>query len=540
MDILQKLKSLSSLDGANRLKAEKEIEALGQAAVAPLWLAATQYPREALLLLSRICKKKAGRDALQRLIPSRAALHSYFSSPDAKTRKNAAILSGVLGDRRDAAALADMLEKETTLFVRPSIILSLSAMGGPDAAVALKKAQSGISKRYAGEPDSLLRAERDALSKWSAASMKGASFTGLKAVMRICLSTLDDMAKVVAMEAKEKGLHVYEQNGKAFINTRDYASLFKLRTFEKALIAVSSSGPLPSAAAESALLAGLLDILRDTHGPGPWRYRVSVIGQVRNKEFITAFCDRLSSPGLINSPSAYDVEIIVEAGARCYVYLNPSTFEDTRFSYRKAFIPAAISPVAAACAMRLILPYTGKNDILDAFCGSGTMLVERHMLRPCQSLTGVDISREAIAAARTNLAAAGIEAELIHSDILNYRPDKKYGELISNMPFGNRVGSHSGNERLYSQFVRQLPSLISGKAFLYTMEKRLLNEAVRASGHRIRERYYISSGGLQPGLFIIQPSNGDSNRQNSGQRKSRPALKQSGARRHTQSKSRQS
>lgn len=64
------------------------------------------------------------------------------------------------------------------------------------------------------------------------------------------------------------------------------------------------------------------------------------------------------------------------------------------------------------------------------------------------------------------------------------------------MPFGNRVGTHKNNERLYAAMLDKLPEWLmpGGVALLYTMEFTLLKnlcangQGLRSSPKRVRRR----------------------------------------------------
>src|SRR5690606_32638455 len=73
----------------------------------------------------------------------------------------------------------------------------------------------------------------------------------------------------------------------------------------------------------------------------------------------------------------------------------------------------ANATVAAAMAD---LAGTG-GSYLNLMCGSGTLLVERALAGPGGPCVGVDVSSEAVECARRNLAAAGVEAELLVDDV---------------------------------------------------------------------------------------------------------------------------
>jgi 23S rRNA G2445 N2-methylase RlmL len=211
----------------------------------------------------------------------------------------------------------------------------------------------------------------------------------------------------------------------------------------------------------------------------------------------------LEAYGYIDNPSAYAFELRLR-GDDMY-----AIFPDSRFAYRKQSLPASIHPVTAASIVRLCMPYMNEGaDVLDPFCGSATMLIERAKVKPAGSLVGVDISPYAIRAALANRKASSVKLALIEGDILGFGASA-FDEIISNMPFGHRVSDHAGNVKLYAAFANKLLTLLKpeGYAFLFTQEKKLLHDAVCArSGLVFRGEEMFESGGLWPTLFIIQRS----------------------------------
>jgi 23S rRNA G2445 N2-methylase RlmL len=183
-----------------------------------------------------------------------------------------------------------------------------------------------------------------------------------------------------------------------------------------------------------------------------------------------------------------------------------AVFRDERFGYRRQSLPASIHPVTAASVMRICYPYMEENaSVLDPFCGSGTMLIERGYIKAARSLVGVDISPAAIKAACENRKHSGLKIALIKADITVYSGGQ-YDEIVANMPFGIRVSDHDLNLTLYKAFAGKLETLLKsgGRAFLFTQEKKLLRDMIRAKqGLSIIKEEKFESGGLYPTLFII-------------------------------------
>ena len=243
-------------------------------------------------------------------------------------------------------------------------------------------------------------------------------------------------------------------------------------------------------------------------GEPPYGYRVEVRGFSDRGEVSRKLASALDGQSLINSPSRYDAELRIEKRGRMVdVYIKLTCYEDTRFRYRVGSVPASIHPATAAAVLGYASKYREEGArVLDPCCGSGTLLIERELLSPCISLTGVDIDGEALEIARRNAQAAGSEARFIRCDCAKYKTKELYDEIVCNLPFGNRVGSHQDNERLYAAILDNIPAWLrpGGFALMYTMEFTLLKRLVR-------ERPCLSmlaqsrteAGGLTPGVFIL-------------------------------------
>ena len=91
--------------------------------------------------------------------------------------------------------------------------------------------------------------------------------------------------------------------------------------------------------------------------------------------------------------------------------------------------------------------------------------------------------------------------------MLKFEPREPFDLIVTNMPFGNRVGTHETNEPLYRDFVRALPKLLApgGVAVLYTMEHKLLTACIRnepALG--VVAELTTEAGGLNPRVTVVK------------------------------------
>lgn len=176
--------------------------------------------------------------------------------------------------------------------------------------------------------------------------------------------------------------------------------------------------------------------------------------------------------------------------------------------YRKLVGKAPISETLAAALISLT-PWNESRILVDPFCGSGTIPIEVAMIgrniapgvnrefraeqyreRLSEQLwkaareeardgerhdgslqiQGYDIDRDAISIARQNAAAAGV-ADDIHMQVRAVKElhhPKKYGFLITNPPYGERLEDRKDLPELYRQIGEAYRGLDSWSMFLIT------------------------------------------------------------------------
>lgn len=169
-------------------------------------------------------------------------------------------------------------------------------------------------------------------------------------------------------------------------------------------------------------------------------------------------------------------------------------------------IPASTSPLIAAVLVHLLNARSG-DVAYDPFCGAGTLLVELYAQDPTLRLVGSDLSGGALAEATANLALFPT-ATLLRADAsrLPLSTDS-VDRVISNIPFGKRVGSHGGNTRLYPAFLTELTRVlrVDGRAVLLTEDKNLFRQSVQTTPElRITRDVQLASGGLHPSAYVLE------------------------------------
>ena len=508
------IKALSEPNGPEKLvsKADQAIEPA-------LELFIKENNAQACSFLARLAKQKKYRQMIEnKLSRGRSELYAALESGDAKLRKNAARLIGALSAPCDADKLIEALEKEHTRFVRPSIILALGSAGGDRAKSYLasyKVAAPGDEsekRHFADETEALMTAKR------RLASLPKHEFAGLKTEYEFELRAPDRLVGSLLYDIEESALDeadiIGHRGNCVFVKTKAVQELLKLRSMSAMFMPVAAKADITKHAALLYCRRFIKDFFADScSGLPPYGYRIEIKGENVDRAAISkAMAAVIDSDEVVNSPSDYEIELIAEFGKKdkntADIYARPTVFADKRFEYRVGALPASIHPATAAAVLRYAIEHMKVNArVLDPCCGSGTLLIEREKLAPVSSATGVDIAHKAIDIARMNAERAGSSAKFICNDMLRFEAKRPYDEVIANLPFGNRVGTHQANEKLYAGLLDKLPQWLNedGVAILYTMEFTLLKKLIRERpGLKLVTETRTEAGGLMPGIFIIK------------------------------------
>ncbi|HEU4410463.1 MAG TPA: HEAT repeat domain-containing protein [Polyangiaceae bacterium] len=194
----------------------------------------------------------------------------------------------------------------------------------------------------------------------------------------------------------------------------------------------------------------------DAFTRGPRRFRLAWADGAHRRADAWALARALAGrPGTPqNDPSESPWEARAhERGPTLYVTLVPLAYDDPRFAYRRRDVPGASHPTIAAALARVggVRP---NDTVWDPFVGSGLELAERGLLGPYRELVGTDLSDEALDAAHENLAGAGLERfALERADARSFRPGVAPSLIVTNPPFGRRVGRGSDLAALYERFL---------------------------------------------------------------------------------------
>ena len=511
IEIIEKTKDSSGRDRKNEL-----IKVADKASISRIFLHLDVPHSDNRALLRALCEISSSAKNIETVtrntIIYRKKILSLLSSNDPKTRK---IVSELIGKTNPDAFLGELisaLNNETTDFVKPSMILALGNIKENKDVVLpyLKELKiTADEKKHRIEQELALKKAISSLGKEQKAAINPLP-EGTVLVLD-CPSvqvTLRDI-KALGYEAKEAR---FPFNTVLVYGVERFRRIYAVRSFYTASVFYGEFKTLKDIeqALSSEHFSSFLHILfgKDTL---PFRIELKCErgyepenGRNKTAEALAAILDH-KGINLLTSPSSYLFEIVVNITARgIMLSILPSRKLDDRFDYKKEHVAASIHPAAAAACISFAKNYMYSDaTVLDCFCGSGTMLFERSRFA-YKSLTGSDISPAAIKTARINERSAKTGAKFFAKNAIDSFWEQ-YDEVICNMPFGLRVGSHNENKELYAAFLNNLNKILTkrGRAFLFTNDKKLLSELL-VKDFNIISKHSFSCGGLYPAMFIVE------------------------------------
>ncbi len=241
--------------------------------------------------------------------------------------------------------------------------------------------------------------------------------------------------------------------------------------------------------------------------------RVKVTGvkcPLKSLDFVTlrikdAVCDRFREEGALRpSVSVRDPDV------RIHAYLTQNQYQlylDTSGAplYQRGFRDVSvIAPLRENLAAGIIMLSSWKpgTPFLDPMCGSGTFLIEAammavnqppgmkrtfgfqqlksfdealwkkieteamHQMKPIEFLEiyGSDMDLRAVRVARHNLKVAGLEevAKVIQSDFIKLEPPRSEGVLVTNPPYGQRIGEDEDLKEVYPVWAKHMKESFGG------------------------------------------------------------------------------
>jgi len=428
---------------------------------------------------------------------ARAQVIARTGDPSARVRRAAAVALGKLGgDDARQALLARWDAGDATPDERRALAEALGKVGGDEALARLKALDGGDDAELTRRRDrAVLMADRTA--RRDAASVI-ASDAPPPMPLAIQLGCRPGLGALLCEELAALGIAAQPlgDRGAALQLAGPLATLFAARLWATAAISLPlvTAGDLATSITRTLLAPATLALLRAwTRGPIRWRvgfahgHKRAIVWRVARD--VTA-----AAPDLINDPTATTWDALVDDDARTLA-LVPRRLDDPRFAHRTADVPAASHPTVAA-ALAWLGEARPDDRVWDPFCGSGLELVERARRGPLRSLLGTDLDPGALDAARENLAAAGVSAELAVADARSHAPGP-IDLILTNPPLGSRIQLDAA-----ALLMAALPSFARalaprGRLVWITPSPRKTSPVAEQLGLTRTRRYAVDLGGVR-------------------------------------------
>lgn len=442
-----------------------------------------------------------------------------LKAEDPKIRKNAALILGTMESDDLVPVLVKAYQEEETLFVRSAYLKALEGCSYeeyvPYFAERLKELDACPQEEENGKH---ARDEAAALSSLLAVSEVCGTHTFEGYDMQVEVILLTDRGHREVTRAKIKQEKVTMLAGGIRFFTSDLRELWKIRTFREMLFPiprVSKVSGTPSEIGEE-LACKIADYLETLHKEkGAFRFRTEMKGikdAQEKADFARQFseaCSRQSGRRLLNNPSDYEVEIRLVSGhdGQFVPLLKLSTFPDKRFDYRREAVGTSIAPARAALIMELSAPWLKEGaQVLDPFCGVGTMLVERAKFKQADPLYGIDIYGEAIEKGRENAKRAELPIHFINRNCLEFKHSYLFDEIISDLPLVGKTRNRDEIRRLYEGLFERIGRWLKegGILVLYTSEETVMDACLRKyPSVKLLQKFLIQEK-TKSQLYILQ------------------------------------
>ena len=412
-------------------------------------------------LRQEIKDENALAEALKLLAGEDELLVSFMGADDAKTRKNAALLIGDLHMSQLSDEVFKAYEAEQMRFVKGSYLAALSQLDCKELLPQLmERAKELEHMTVTAENRKHIEEELNEINK-----------------------ILIKYNWIKQIPVKDTQLHPLG----VLVKTDNIPLIMQVRTFRKMYFTIHAASLLPKDAQEAAgLLAesDMYDILRRMHREGgPFYYRIESTADAAYQSRLAKAIDMHFAGRMINSPNDYDVviKLIPTKNDNFFVCMRLCSIQDNRFAYRKNVLPTSMHPSQAALIVSLAKPYLKETaQIMDPFCGVGTLLIERAHLVPAREIYATDTYGDAITMGRENAAFAKTRINFIHRDFFDFRHDYKFDELITDMPVRNRQ-TKAEMELFYERFFdKAAEHLVSGGIIvMYSNEIGFVKKQIR-------------------------------------------------------------
>lgn len=451
--------------------------------------------RKNLIELKKMLKEEGALDTYLSMTEDDELLASFLQDEDAKTRKNAALVLGLLLSQESLDKLWDAYLAETQLFVKSAYLAAMQKLDCRVYEAQLKERYRQLSAYEPKEEEQKhIQEELKELRRLVMQFDGGISshkFTGYHKPQDFVLTTLKNYQDTTSVQIENGSTKVIPMGVQ--VNGGSIQEALKIRTFRELLFTLRCNKnlpPRPSVIASEFVKADLLGLLNRMHEGEPVFYFRLEIKSAMPLEKKSKFAKRLAAEieqqtgrMLINATDHYEVELrLIENRNRgFYPCMKLYTIPMKRFSYRKYTTASSMHPSMAALLVELASNWLKEYaKVMDAFCGTGTLLIERMYALAVRTAYATDTFGDAILGARENAAIAHMNINFIQRDFMDFTHEMLFDELWADMPARSKKTKEE-QDSFYQAFFEKAPTLLAerGRIFLYSDENGLVKKYLR-------------------------------------------------------------
>lgn len=219
----------------------------------------------------------------------------------------------------------------------------------------------------------------------------------------------------------------------------------------------------------------------------------------------------------------FDVEVLLNIHNNEVVVGIALTVESLHRRNITHFGPTTLRSTLAYGMLRLCKPQVS-DVIVDPMCGTGAIPLEGAMEWQNSFFIAGDNNGTAVSRSVNNIkhilkktqdggSPSGLPLDIVQWDLCNLpMRSSSVDIIITDMPFGKRVGSRKKNWELYPLCLREMARVCkpgTGKAALLTQDKKCFTKALLQMGGLWKKLHtvWVNVGGLHAGVFVLKRTN---------------------------------
>ncbi|XP_051931533.1 THUMP domain-containing protein 3 [Hippocampus zosterae] len=216
----------------------------------------------------------------------------------------------------------------------------------------------------------------------------------------------------------------------------------------------------------------------------------------------------------------FDIEVLLNIHNSEVVIGIALTEESLHKRNISHFGPTTLRSTLCYGMLRLSKPQPS-DIVLDPMCGTGAIPLEGALEFPASFYLSGDNNDMAVNRTVNNVchlqkrkadkgSAPGLPIDTVRWDLCSLpMRSSSVDIIITDMPFGKRMGSRKKNWDLYPSCLREMARVCrpaSGKAVLLTQDKKCFSKALSRMGGLWRKQHtvWVNVGGLHAGVFLLR------------------------------------